>query len=48
MILDFLMIRYCSQPNLRIENSRKIFFPPQFIGVVSKQTVTVQNTSNIE
>ena len=28
--------RYCSSPSLEVENDGKVYFPPSFIGVVSK------------
>ena len=29
-------------------NNGKIYFPPSFIGVVSKQNIKIQNTSKIQ
>jgi len=37
MLWVFLIIyRYCSSPSLEVENDGKVYFPPSFIGVVSK------------
>ncbi|EAR97146.2 MSP (major sperm protein) domain protein (macronuclear) [Tetrahymena thermophila SB210] len=38
---------FCSEPLVDIENDGKLFFPPSFLGVYSKQKMKVENRSKI-
>ncbi|KAL4441714.1 hypothetical protein ABPG74_008711 [Tetrahymena malaccensis] len=38
---------FCSEPLIDIENNGKLFFPPCFLGVYSKQKMKVENRSKI-
>lgn len=37
----------CYEPTLAISNASKIFFPPSYLGVSSRQKLRIQNTSRI-
>ena len=41
------LIGHCYEPKLQLSNEQKLFFPPTYIGVSSKQTVFVKNNSRI-
>ena len=38
---------FCYNPSLILGNSSKLFYPPTFIGVSSKQKLSIKNTSRI-
>ena len=38
---------YCSEPNIELQNHGKVYFPPSYTGVCSRQKVKVQNMSRI-
>ena len=38
---------YCSEPKLELQNEGKVYFPPSFTGVFSRQKVKVQNLSRV-
>lgn len=38
---------YCSKPKLQFQNDGKIYFPPSFTGVCSRQKVKVENLSRV-
>ncbi|CAD8141208.1 unnamed protein product [Paramecium octaurelia] len=40
-------IGYCSTPSLKLQNDGKVFFPPSFVGVYSRQKITVHNESRV-
>lgn len=41
------LIGHCYEPKLFLSNDQKLFFPPTFVGVSSKQNVFVKNESRI-
>ncbi|KAL4426641.1 hypothetical protein ABPG74_018719 [Tetrahymena malaccensis] len=38
---------YCSKPKLHLQNEGKVYFPPSFTGVYSRQKVKVENLSRV-
>lgn len=41
------LIGYCYQPHLTIGNDAKLFYPPTFTGVSSKQRLSIKNDARI-
>ena len=41
------MAGYCYAPQIALGNSSKLFFPPTFVGVSSKQKLSIKNESRI-
>ena len=41
------LIGHCYEPKLHLSNDQKLFFPPTYIGVSSKQHIQVKNESRI-
>ncbi|KAM3137891.1 hypothetical protein pb186bvf_009972 [Paramecium bursaria] len=41
------VVGYCSSPCLKLQNEGKVFFPPSFVGVYSRQKITVHNQSRV-
>lgn len=46
-IQNIHLIGHCYQPALTLSNNNKLFYPPTYVGVSSKQKVTVKNESRI-
>jgi hypothetical protein len=46
-IQNIHLIGHCYQPSLTLSNNNKLFYPPTYVGVSSKQKVTVKNESRI-
>ena len=38
---------YCSEPKLNLQNEGKIYFPPSFTGVYSRQKIKIQNMARV-
>jgi hypothetical protein len=41
------LIGHCYEPKLHLSNEQKLFFPPTYVGVSSKQHVMIKNESRI-
>ena len=41
------LIGHCYEPKIQLSNDEKLFFPPTYCGVSSKQNVMVKNESRI-
>jgi hypothetical protein len=41
------LIGHCYEPALQISNDQKLFFPPSYVGVSTKQQIFVKNDSRI-
>ena len=41
------LIGHCYEPKLKLSNDQKLFFPPCYVGVSTKQLVYVKNESRI-
>ena len=46
-MVSFKLYGFCCQPKMDLQNNGEIYFPPSFMGVISKQTFKVQNKSRI-
>jgi len=41
------LVGYCYQPQLTIANEAKLFYPPTYTGVSSKQKLSIKNEARI-
>lgn len=41
------LVGHCYEPSLKLSNEEKLFFPPTFVGVSTKQNMFVKNEARI-